>query len=85
MEDKNLVLKYMDLIYDSEEEMDWELDEMEAMTDVLASLEDTSRRRQAPRRPREVTVRDFVDGHNRIWAHYFAPNPVYGPRKFRRR
>ena len=86
MEDKNLLLKYLDVAYDSDEEMDMELDEMEEVMSVMFVMEEQQHMiPRAPQLPRDVVCRNFKEGHDRIWAHYFAPNPVYGPKKFRRR
>jgi len=42
MEDKNLLLKYLDVAYDSDEEMDMELDEMEEVMPVMFIMEGSS-------------------------------------------
>ncbi|WVZ60467.1 hypothetical protein U9M48_010484 [Paspalum notatum var. saurae] len=34
---------------------------------------------------REYQWRDVEEGHDRLYAGYFAPNPAYGPKFFRRR
>ncbi|XP_039778578.1 protein ALP1-like [Panicum virgatum] len=78
MEDKNLLLKYLDVAYDSDEEMDMELDEMEEVMSVMFVMEEEQHMiPRAPQLPSDVVCRNFKEGHDRIWAHYFTPNPVF--------
>ena len=86
MDGRNLLWKYILEDDDSEKEMQEMEEGFQEMTFMLASMDaEGSSRQRGPRLPREVVPRDHNDGHNRIWADYFALRPVYGPRKFRRR
>ena len=86
MDDKNLVLKYMQLADDSEEEQEeLEVDEMHHMFMAASLDEGGSSRPRGPRIPRQIVAHDHEGGHKRIWADYFDEKPVYGPRMFRRR
>jgi hypothetical protein len=64
-------------------EMEMELDDLEDFTLMTMCMSGPHLPRE--RVPRQIVPRDHHDGFRRIWADYFAPQPVYGDRLFRER
>nr|XP_034594733.1 uncharacterized protein LOC117856488 [Setaria viridis] len=61
-------------------------DEAEAATyNHLVQAESSSMRRQFDAPRKVIRLRDLRSGDKRIKANYFAPNPVYSDKQFRRR
>ena len=53
--------------------------------DILLNQEPETKQRKLAFNRKPNIKRDFVAGHARLYADYFAPNPVYGPALFHRR
>jgi hypothetical protein len=61
-------------------------DEAEVATYTqVAESESSSGRRRSDAPPKVIRPRDLPSGHRRIKADYFAANPVYNDKQFRRR
>jgi hypothetical protein len=61
-------------------------DEAEVATYTqVAESESSTRRRRSDAPPKVIRPRDLPSGHRRIKADYFAANPVYNDKQFRRR